>query len=301
VGQSRLEIDPLRLEEIIRFFQGHKYEFISPDQLPSRLLKPERHRKFILFTFDDGYLDNLTHAYPIFQKYNIPFTIYVATSFPEGNAVLWWYLLDDLILAHDHLSFTLPDGQLELDCSTPEKKTNASRYLRGKIKYASPEAFKKIIHSVFKPYQIDLYAKTRELALNWSQIRELDRDPLVTIGSHSMHHFPLQVLGQAEARQEIEQSKTILEQQLEHPVNHFAYPFGERREAGKRDFEFVRQSGYTTAVTTRFANLFPGHKHHLESLPRFDVPALDSDEKMEYALNGLLQIRRNRFRRVVAE
>lgn len=37
--------------------------------------------KSIVITFDDGYKDNLTNALPILEKYNIPATIYIATSF----------------------------------------------------------------------------------------------------------------------------------------------------------------------------------------------------------------------------
>lgn len=37
----------------------------------------------IVITFDDGYKDNLTNALPILEKYNIPATIYIATSFIE--------------------------------------------------------------------------------------------------------------------------------------------------------------------------------------------------------------------------
>ncbi len=34
--------------------------------------------KPILITMDDGYLNNYTHAYPIFQKYNVPATLFVS-------------------------------------------------------------------------------------------------------------------------------------------------------------------------------------------------------------------------------
>ena len=299
-GQSQLEISPERLEEIVQFFQARDYDFIDLDRLPARLETGRSHKKFVVFTFDDGYADNLTHAYPILRRYKVPFTIYVATSFPDHTAVLWWYLLDDLILTHDRLRFDLPEGLVTLDCSTPENRIAASRTLRAHIKYGPADTFDQLMQYFFSPYGIDLYSKTRELSLSWSQIEQLDRDPLVTIGSHSMHHFPLSVLSQQQAKDEIKGSKDILEECLGHPVNHFAYPFGERREATPRDFALVRQAGYHTAVTTRFANLFADHQAHLQCLPRFDAPAL-GDDQFELACNGLLQVRRNRFRRIICE
>ncbi|MEM5776445.1 MAG: polysaccharide deacetylase family protein, partial [Anaerolineaceae bacterium] len=116
-GQSRLEVTPQRLEEIIHFFRSRDYDFLSLDDLPARLAA-RRSRKFVLFTFDDGYLDNLEHAYPVFKRHSIPFAIYAAVSFPQREAVLWWYLLDDLILGRDELALALPDGPLNLPCRT---------------------------------------------------------------------------------------------------------------------------------------------------------------------------------------
>ncbi|MBQ2968064.1 MAG: polysaccharide deacetylase family protein [Clostridia bacterium] len=37
--------------------------------------------KPVIITFDDGYLNNYTHAFPIVKKYNIPITIFVITQY----------------------------------------------------------------------------------------------------------------------------------------------------------------------------------------------------------------------------
>ena len=296
-GQSRLEVTPQRLEEIIRFFQTRDYDFLSLDDLPARLSARKR-RKFVLFTFDDGYVDNLEHAYPVFKRHNIPLAIYAAVNFPQREAVLWWYLLDDLILGRESLTLDLPDGPLALPCRTPEEKTATSRTLRARLKFCARQDYPALLDAIFTRQGLDLHAKTEQLALSWDQLRTLSRDPLVTIGSHSLHHFPLKTLSEEEAREEMVKSKRVLEEQLGTPVKHFAYPYGEHREAGLREFDLAHQSGYVTAVTTRFASLFPQHTGHMEALPRFDAPALD-DENLLLAVNGLLPLRRNRFKRVV--
>jgi len=303
-GQSRLEVTPQRLEEIIHFFQTRNYDFISLDELHTRLINPSgcggKNRKFVAFTFDDGYVDNLLYAYPLFKRYNVPFAIYVAASFPQREAVLWWYLLDDLILANDLLTFDFPDSPLTLETRSDEQKIQAARILRARLKFTSKQQYPALLDVIFTKHGIDLLAKTEQLTLSWEQIQQLSSDPLVTIGSHSLHHFPLKILSEEDAWEEIMASKSLLEQKVGKPVEHFAYPYGEHREAGLREFELARQSGYWTAVTTRFANLFPGHAGHLEALPRFDAPAL-SDQDWVLAINGLLPLRRNRFKRIVTE
>ncbi|MBK8505585.1 MAG: polysaccharide deacetylase family protein [Saprospiraceae bacterium] len=67
-----LEVDPLHLEKIILYFKDRKYRFATLDHLP-QILTSNQKEKSVIFTFDDGYRDNLTYAYPIFKKHKIPF------------------------------------------------------------------------------------------------------------------------------------------------------------------------------------------------------------------------------------
>src|SRR5437868_5123786 len=70
-NHKSLEVSPDHLENIILYFKKLDYDFISLDELSSRKKKPRK--KFVVFTFDDGYVDNYTYAYPIFKKHNVPF------------------------------------------------------------------------------------------------------------------------------------------------------------------------------------------------------------------------------------
>jgi peptidoglycan/xylan/chitin deacetylase (PgdA/CDA1 family) len=300
-GQASLEMTPGQLEETIRFFASLNYDFISPAQLPPYLQQPRAKNKFVMFTFDDGYRDNLEVAYPIFKQHGVPFTIYVAASFPERKAVLWWYLLDDLILSQEHLQIQIDGGEKQFDCSTLEGKKNASQNLRRLIKYADASEYESIIHSVFDPYGLDLHKKTEELALTWGEITRLSQDPLVTIGSHSMNHYTLKKLPKETALDEISRSKRIIQEHIRKPVEHFAYPYGERNEAGEREFRLVKECGFKTAVTTRFNNVFPGYRYYLDRLPRYDLPSFHTSVQLLQSINGLTPCRRNRFKRMVLE
>jgi len=98
-----MKVSPEFLEEFILKLKAKGYEFISIDRLYEILQNKEKVKKQIVFTLDDGYKDNYKIAYPIFKKYNIPFVNYLTTSFPERNAYLWWYVLEDILIENDEI------------------------------------------------------------------------------------------------------------------------------------------------------------------------------------------------------
>ena len=62
-GHARLEITPEALEQTIQYFARRRYDVYSPDELHQFLTGAKKaDQPFVLFTFDDGYVDNLTHA-----------------------------------------------------------------------------------------------------------------------------------------------------------------------------------------------------------------------------------------------
>ena len=79
------EIEVFYLEKMLVYLKK-KYDLISLDQINERLKnKSKFKKKFIVITFDDGYKDNLTLAYPMFKKHNIPFTIYIGIKMQTYN------------------------------------------------------------------------------------------------------------------------------------------------------------------------------------------------------------------------
>ncbi len=46
---------------------------------------PKKHgRRFVVITFDDGFKDNFTNAFPLLKKYETPATFYISTGFIEN-------------------------------------------------------------------------------------------------------------------------------------------------------------------------------------------------------------------------
>lgn len=83
--------------------------------------------------------------------------------------------------------------------------------------------------------------------MDWDTLRELDKDGLVTIASHTLSHPPdMTKLSPYDQDKELTESKTILERELGHPVPFFAYPVG---KGDKNTFDAAQAAGYTMAFT----------------------------------------------------
>jgi peptidoglycan/xylan/chitin deacetylase (PgdA/CDA1 family) len=83
--------------------------------------------------------------------------------------------------------------------------------------------------------------------LTWGQLHVLDRHG-VTVGSHTVTHPDLTTLPDAQALEELRESRRALERHLHRPVRWFAYPSG---AYDARVVALVRRAGYVLAVTTQ--------------------------------------------------
>jgi peptidoglycan/xylan/chitin deacetylase (PgdA/CDA1 family) len=120
---EELEVTTDYLEKTIKYFLDNNYEVISLDTVYEILVNKHKiHKKFVVFTFDDGYIDTYTLAYPIFKKYNIPFTIYITTCFPDKTTNLWWYALKDLVRNNTVVKFSYNGSKYSFNTKTQKQK-----------------------------------------------------------------------------------------------------------------------------------------------------------------------------------
>jgi peptidoglycan/xylan/chitin deacetylase (PgdA/CDA1 family) len=239
-----LEITPAFLEETIKNFLSLNYEFVDIDTaFRIQMQEYKISKPYICFTFDDGFKDNLMNAYPVFKKYNIPFTIFIATDFPDGNACIWWYQLDEILQNIDTIEF--PDGTF-YPCKTIEEKNHVF-HLAGKIIKNTPKEYVKSY--IDKIFEKNGSAKSKMpsdvVPLTWNEIKTLQETGLCTIGSHGVTHVPLSQLNDYSLSYELLHSRERIEEQTGHPVRHLAYPYG---DFSPRVAEAARKCGYLSAV-----------------------------------------------------
>ncbi len=295
------EIEAEFLEKMLQMLKN-KYDIISLDEMCKRLeSRTKQTKKFIIITFDDGYKDNLTIAYPIFKKLNIPFTVYVTNCYPNNTGKLWWYMLEDILLENKIIKFTNNNKELTFKANTQNEKNISFKKIREIIIEATENEQAKVLNQLEKQYNKTLSNYVVNESLSWKEIKTLSTDPLVTIGCHTLNHLALNTLTKKEQLKEIIDSKKEIDSKTNSNSVHFAYPFGTPNEINEKEVNTVKFSkSFKTATTTRMGNIFKEHENHLHSLPRIQVLGTQQDLSiLDLYLCGFIPAIKNKFKKTI--
>ena len=260
-----LKVSPTFLENIIIKYKRQGFVFISLDELSEIInsdTKPEH--PFIAFTIDDGYLDNYTQALPVFERQQVPFAIFVATDFIDKKAILWWDILEDLILMNDFVIF----GGDKYQCKKFQEKWDVFRILREKILLFDQTKIEKELIKAFSFYDIDWYEPVRRQAMSWEHVKDISQHPLCTIGGHTVSHLVLNKLSAQEFQQEVANGVAKLQSAIGKPIHHFAYPYGSPYEIGEREYKLISEFNFKTVFTAYGGCITENNKHQITHLPR---------------------------------
>jgi len=199
-----------------------------------------------VITFDDGYSDNLYNALPILKKHSVPATFFVASENIQSGSEFWWNQLEQIIL----------NTKIDLDkLDLPFKEQGIIR-MQLALKGYSAQKRDEFIKQLAKQAKIELKTRAEYRPLTVEELKQMDANELVTIGSHTVNHPQLAALSQEEQKYEINTGKTQLETILGHPVETFSYPFG-----NVDDFSNITMNICGQANINKTAANFPGQAH----------------------------------------
>ncbi|MBV1885993.1 MAG: polysaccharide deacetylase family protein [Parvibaculaceae bacterium] len=283
-----LEITPDFLTDVIALTKSLDYDLISIDEAIHRLQTFNFKRRFAVFTFDDGYEDNVTQALPIFERHDVPFTVFLNSGMPDGTCELWWLGLECAIQRAERITCTLEGVDYDLPCTTDQEKDAAFSKLYWPIRRLPEVEVRNFVRDLVARQGIKLLDITRDASMSWDQARNLRAHPLVTLGSHTVDHFAMSKLNELKAREEVMQCNRRMQEELGFMPEHFAYPYGDAGSAGTRDFKIIQDMGFKSAVTTRKGLLMPEHGKTNTSIPRLSLNGDYQDLRfIEVLLSGI--------------
>ncbi|CAN5515562.1 polysaccharide deacetylase family protein [soil metagenome] len=295
-----LEITPQFLDQVILHTRARGFDLVSLEEAVARIAnRPSMSRPFAVFTIDDGYRDNLTHAWPVFRRHHCPFTIFVAPAIADGVCELWWRGLEAVIAGTKRLTCKIGGTTFDLGCVTDAEKQSAFEALYWPVRSMDEYEQRRWIRSLCDVHGVSLDAICSAEAMSWDELREISADPLCSIGAHTINHYALAKLSPGDVLREAVESRVRIAHELGRTPRYFAFPYGDETAAGPRDFELIREAGYEAALTTRKGLIFPGHRAHLTALPRVSLNG--GFQKLRYLdvlMSGAAYALWNGFRRV---
>lgn len=297
-----LEVTPEFLAEVISLLRRWKIDLVSLDEMHRRLTERDFVRRFACLTFDDGYRDNKECAFPILKKEGVPFAIYIPTSFPDRMGKLWWIALETIICRNASIGLVMDGKDCRFACATVSEKRTLYEGLYWWLRERPTEAeIFAIVNDLAARYGVDADGICAELCMDWNELGEIARDPLVTIGAHTVNHVMLAKSSEAVVRSELKMGRAVLDAALGRRPEHLAYPYGGSDVVGPREFEIAKELGYKTAVTTRPGMIFADHVDHLTALPRLSINGhYQQGRYLRVLMSGAATALWNGFRRVDA-
>jgi len=225
---------------------ARRYDFIPLRDLAARA---RRSRPACVLTFDDGWHDNLEHAWPILARVGAPATIFLATGF-IGTARrfwqerLWFCLRAGSVTAGVLCNAAEQAGLPAAEFTTADLTVVRRALLRHRSSVA--ERFVQAVESA-APGAVP----PGPAFLDWQQAALLARGG-IELGAHTVDHVVLTLEPANDVHRQIAGSHADVAAHLGAPPLTFAYPWGRWNDVAR---DAVRQCGFTAAVTTREALL----------------------------------------------
>lgn len=235
------------------------HEVIPLAEMIGRLNESKIDCRYCSITFDDGWRDVYTHAFPVLEKRDLPAIMFLSAGFIGTDRLFWPERLTRVLLSTgkpDKIDVSaLADidmksaDEIEAIIATDDngRKLKQADRLIERFKKLNPEIRGKLITLLEDSFsQTDTDEARNRHILNWDEIDEM-RKHRISFGSHTVNHAILTRIPPDEARMEITQSKQMLEKKLGEEIDLFAYPNGDWNDDVK---EMVKEAGYRASVTT---------------------------------------------------
>ena len=206
--------------------------------------------RYVMMTFDDGYLDNYEYAYPILTAHGGTATFFITTGFLDNPRLAWW----------DEVAWMVK--------TTPVRSLKANSWTGPVIRWndsAPPQIIRRLLR-VYKQLDgrqtgeyLDFLGEALETGrapaemgranwMTWDQVREMRRGGM-TIGGHTVNHPILANLTPEAQDFEVGECCRRIEAELGEPCRSFSYPVGGPHSYNETTREMMRRHGIEHAFT----------------------------------------------------
>ncbi len=213
-------VSPENFEEHVKYL-AENYPVVKFEDDWSRIQEPS-----VVITFDDGYFDNFQYVLPILEKYSVPATFFVSTDLIDTRQEFWW------------------DRAARIFACSSEYES-LSQFHKSLL-MLEPKERLKVIEKMEKKYLFDASPREAYRMMSAKELGKLASSSLITVGGHTKSHSSLALESEELQREEILNSKYILEKIIKRELVLFSYPFGYFNDTTVR---ILQESGFRKSAT----------------------------------------------------
>ena len=179
------------------------FDIITPMQLPDVLGRARG--RYILITFDDGYLDNYQVAFPILASEGVPATFFVATGFIDSPRIAWWDEIAWMVRTSNRDALALPEW-LMTPIRLRREREGAIRALLRTYKALRSNRTEEFLNDIAYETGSGRYDAVEgdRWWMTWAMLRQM-RASGMNIGGHTVNH---PVLARAPREMQLEEIRT---------------------------------------------------------------------------------------------
>ncbi len=239
----------------------------------------------VLLTFDDGYIDNYTFAFPVLEEagvqgsFFIPGKTFATHQLLDVNKIHYilasadiWKLLSDVFERMDFYrgtEFCYPKND-ELFVEYAKKSrfdTKETIFIKRMLQTVLPETVRNYIASdLFERYVgVSEEKMAYELYMTQDQIRTLKRHGMF-IGVHGYDHYWLGNLSRMQMEKDIDKALDVMDEFIDRKQWVMNYPYG---SYNADVLDYIKERGACLGLTTKVA-VADFSKYGRLELPRFD-------------------------------
>ncbi len=230
-GNNRINgrhITAVQFEKHLKFFKDH-FSIVPLQALCDMKragVTPDKHT--IALTFDDGFVNNLTVAVPLLEKYSVPATFFVCSAPLTDPSYSHPSDMVDVISVAQQQPSRVQIGNRSFVRQGHRLIDEAGgEHAYGFINTLDHEQWLVAMNGLLCQMDRAALASNQEITqlMNSSSLHALKNYGLIEVGSHSHHHINLTRLSGTALTFQMEMSKKMLETYTA-PVRSIAFPYG---------------------------------------------------------------------------
>ena len=225
-------VDLITLESQLKNIQKY-WKFVSIDEYAEAKNK----KGITSLTIDDGYKNIIDEALKLFEKLDIPLTIFINSS--TFNGKIFW---------RDKVRYIIENNLVEkfIDSSKLFKKDHIKTFYSVS---KNPEFNSMQVEQDINEFILRNKIKIKSsLKLCFDHESYLIKHPLVSYGNHTANHYVLSSLNEEEQYQDINECKNFIDKLKVKTSNVFSVPFGGLDSFNETTLNIVDDMNYKTIL-----------------------------------------------------